>query len=734
MQLVVDPALVEKARTSAGLKGSYSVPAGFAALLAGSGLEAFRRGDGSYALRAVPVMSRGGEAQLAPVIVTANQSTPVGPDYGYVAKRSRGATRTDTPLIETPQAISVVTREQFRDRAAVNVTDALRDVAGATVTQGGFRDRDDYSLRGFTQSNFVLRDGLRQYTFQFMASEPWGLERIEVLKGPSSVLYGQLAPGGTVNLVSKRPTGESIREVEVGVGTNDAKRIAFDLGGRLGDESDWSWRLNGLTSESKDDIDFIDRKRTYVAPTLKWQPSPSTALTLLGVYQESTSGRPQGLPARGTVLSNINGSIPHTRNISEPNFGEQTFKQSQLGYLFEHQFANGVEFRQNLRVSNNKIDADNLFSGGLQADQRHLNRRVSVFDQEVDTIAIDSHLQKSFTTGQVQHTLIGGIDYFSYDFKGETLGGTAAPLDLFNPLYGTPVTVGARIWGDHTKSKQYGIYLQDQIKFDERWIVLAGLRHDSVKSDSRNLLTNAVTKIDSSKMTGRLGLLYLAPNGLAPYISYATSFVPVSGSTFAGKAFVPETGEQVELGIKYEPPGSDLSLNAAVYDLRRQNILTTDLNNPGFSVQDGEHQHRGLELEATGKIAKGLTVSASYTYIDGKVTKSNAGNQGARSTGAPEHAASLWLKYDIQSQDWQGWSLGAGAFYNGSVEVDAANNLTVPSFVTYDAAVYYRANQWRFALNVKNLADKRYIGNCWGLNGCHPGDRRSVNATASYSF
>jgi len=729
-------------KQSQGLTGQFTVVNGFRQILMGTGLQAVQQSNGSYSLTTVPIGSAGrpGGAVLPNVQVqaTEEQDSPVGPDFGYRATRSRTATKSDTPLIETPQAISVVTRDQMTDRDNVTVSESIRNVAGVTANEFfGRRGRDDVIVRGFTQSNFSLRDGLRQYTFQFFGNEPWGLERIEVVKGPSSVLYGQLPPGGLVNLVSKRPQFNDSSEVLLGYGSHDALRLGLDLNRRAREDSDFAWRLNVLRSESDDAIDFVERERTYVAPSLTWQPSAATSLTFLALAQDSQQVRPGALPAVGTLLPNPNGQIPFERYIGEREFegsGER-FKEFQIGYLFEHKFKEGLSFRQNLRHSDARIDSKIIFPGALQADQRTLTRRPTLFDQEVRSLVVDNQVEWQFGEGRLKHTLIGGLDYFGYDQDIIALGGTVAPIDLFNPVYGSPVTVTGETFSLLESGKQFGLYVQDQVKLDEKWVGVLGVRRDKVKIDSFERLSESLTVTDDSKTTGRAGLLYLTDNGFAPYISYATSFVPVAGADFSGNAFKPEEGEQVELGLKYEPAGKNISFTAAVYDLVRSNVSTADPLNPGFSIQVGEQQHKGLELEAVGQIARGMSLSASYSYIDAEVTVSNTGNQGNKPTVVPLQNSSVWFKHDLQSADWAGWSYGAGVRYVGRAFADAANTATVPSVTLFDAALYYRIENWRLALHAKNLTDERYISSCSSLGAsCYPGEYRTVSVSANLAF
>ncbi|MEW6205041.1 MAG: TonB-dependent siderophore receptor [Pseudomonadota bacterium] len=739
--LSVDAAMTA-GKQSQGLKGEYTVVSGFRQILIGSGLQAVQQSNGSYSLLPVPsgAGSNSGASVLPNVRVdaTGESDSPVGPDFGYRATRSRSATKSDTPLIETPQAISVITRDQITDRDNVTLSESLRNVAGVTANEFfGRRGRDDVIIRGFTQSNFLLRDGLRQYTLQFFGNEPWGLERIEVIKGPASVLYGQLPPGGLVNVVSKRPQFTDFNEVLLGYGSYDSLRLGLDLNRRASENSDFAWRLNVLRSEGEDAIDFVDRERTYVAPSLTWQPSAATSLTFLAMAQDSKQVRPGALPAVGTLLPNSNGQIPLERFVGEPEFegdGER-FREFQIGYVFEHKFKEGLSFRQNLRHSDARVDSKIIFPGALQADQRTLTRRPTIFDQEVRSLVVDNQVEWQFGEGRLKHTLIGGLDYFGYDQDQISLGGTVGAIDLFNPVYGSPVTITGETFSLLESGKQYGLYLQDQMKLDEKWVGVFGLRRDEVKIDSFERLSDTLTVTDASKTTGRAGLLYLADNGLAPYISYATSFVPVAGADFSGNPFKPEEGEQVELGVKYEPAGKNLSFTAAVYDLVRSNVSTTDPNNPGFSIQVGEQQHKGIELEVVGQIARGMSLSASYSYIDAEVTVSNTGNQGNKPTVVPLQNSSLWFKHDLQNADWAGWSYGAGVRYVGRSFADAANTLTVPSFMLFDAALYYRLENWRLALHAKNLTDERYISSCFSTGAaCYPGEYRTVSVSANLAF
>lgn len=673
---------------------------------------------------------------LAPVEVQADHDEldTTAPFDGYHAARAGSATKTATPLLQTSQSITVVGSEQIRDQDARTLAESLRSVAGVEAGQRGRRGLDDFTVRGFVQSAYLFRDGMRMDNDMWIQNDPFAFERIEVLKGPASILYGQIAPGGLVNLVTKRPTDDPMAELGVSVGNYQQRQYTADVSNALNEEGSVRYRMVGLYSSSDDEVDFVDRDRVYFAPSLTWDLSDDTRLTLLASYQKSHFVPVRGLPARGTVLPNPNGKIEFGRFVGVPGEDTYTTRQSLLGYLFEHQFSDTLSFRQNLRY--NRYFLDGAFSGptSLDSNGRDYNRRLNYRDVDGRMLTMDNQFQLSLSTGLAYHDLLLGVDYL--DFTNHRIDHrlTVPALDLYDPDYS--YVPGAATRNDANSGKdeltQMGVYIQDQIKFGDGWNLSLGLRRD--RSDLLETRLNGDrTRTDPEATTGRAGLLYLFANGLAPYISYSESFVPVTGDAADGSAFEPETGEQQELGIKYESADQRLGATLAIYDLQRRNVTTPDPNDSAYSIQVGEQRHRGAELEVSGQVTQKLKLIATYTYMDVEVTRSNSGTEGKRPVLAPEQMANLWAKYDIGN--WvPGMSVAVGVRYVGEQAGDQMNTFDVPDFTLFDSAVYYDTDHWRFALNGKNLSNKEYIVGCASETQCFQGDPRLINLSANYRF
>lgn len=683
---------------------------------------------------------------LAAAQTTSEQQMPevkvrAAPAEGYGARRSASATKSDTLLIETPQSVSVITRERMQEQDVDSLAEALRYTPGIQGETFGFNPRNtSIMIRGFDASTTGLyRDGLqlRNVTTAQGAfnPEPYGAERIEVLRGPASVLYGQGSPGGLINFVSKRPPHERLRELEVQAGSFDRYEGRFDLGGPIDAAGVVSYRLTGLARDAGTQVDFIKDDRVFFSPALTWRPNGNTTLTVLASLQEDKTGDFQFLPARGTVLPNPNGRIPPNRFTGEPDFDKIDRSDHSIGYLFEHRAGAAWTFRQNLRYTRSDFDRAIVFSANLAADQRTLNRSAFTNDKNVNAFAVDNQAQAQFTTGAFEHTFLAGVDYQSFDERNVSRFGSAPAIDVFRPVYGAPVPTPPVSLDTDSSVTQTGLYLQDQIKFDKKWVLLLSGRHDWAETGTKDLRARTRTQQDDKKLTGRAGLIYLSDIGIAPYASYAESFLPIAGTNLAAQPFAPETAKQYELGVKYQPPGRSSFVTLAAFDLVRQNVLTPDPANPRNRIQTGEVRSRGVEVEGVADLKNGWSVIAGYTFLDAEITKSNtAGEQGKRPTLVPAHMASLWVKYAVQGGTWRGLGLGAGVRYSGSSFADTPNVFENAAFTVVDAAVYYDWRQFSFAINAKNLFDEEGFACFSGGAFCSFGPARSVTASARYRF
>lgn len=752
--LSFEPALTEGLR-SPGLQGSVAaVEEGFARLLEGSGLEAVPRSGGGYTLRRgapAPASAVGRtsstDTEMPTVRVTAEREAAWGPVEGYRATRGASATKMDVPVLETPQQVSTIGAAQIRDQAISSVAEAVRYSAGVRPADYGITD-DDVSIRGFYLTGTGLyRDGMRLIHNGFMTNlEPYGLERLEVVHGPASVLYGQSAPGGLVNAVTKRPRAGMQREVGLELGSHDRRQVTADIGGALNERGTVLGRLTVLKREAGTQWDALRNDRTYIAPAITLQ-GDRTTLTLLAHHQQDDTG--YIIPYYRNTPA---GPASETINVNGPGSGHHKEAWS-LGYLLEHSFSDSLSLRHNLRYldgSNHRLEMRNR---GLMADQRSMARLAMVRPDAEKTLVIDTHVEARLKGGDVSHQLLAGIDYYhsKLDWRIHSLNGAVAPIDLVNPVYVQPD------WGNNflsdralARNTQVGLYLQDQIKLGERWVVSLGGRYDTARIDTKYdaRLTGdtpfATTLVDrrDNAFTGRAGAIYLAPNGLAPYVSFNTAFQPplttVTAVDANGTPYEPETAKQTEVGLRYAPQGAGYTLSAAVFDLRKRNVRTPSTINPRFDVQTGEVRSRGLELQGTGEVGGGFSVIGAYTYLNAKVTRSNnALEVGERPGATPEHVASLWGKYQRGPLE-----LGLGVRHIsatvGELRVATGPIPTNDGYTLFDAMAAYDIGAWRLSLNVTNLGDKRYRTQCNTFRGgaefCALGFGREVKVAAAYRF
>lgn len=750
--LSIDPALTEGKR-SAPVEGDLQAVDALNQALRGTGLQLQSNGAGVYSL--VPAAESA--VALPDVTVTASEQaaeTAWGPTRGYLASRTATGTKTDTPLLETPRSISVATREQMQDRKVQNLDDAVRYMPGVIASSYGSDSRADWmKIRGFEPIQLLDGLPLPKGSYTMPKLETWNLERVAVLRGPASSVYGQTPPGGLVDAVSRRPQAESSHEVQVQVGNYQHKQISFDSTGKIDDEGRFLYRFSGVGRDSGTVIEHMDDQRFNLAPSLTWNLAGDTRLTFLGQFnRDDTGGTSQFLPLQGTKLGTPAGKIDYNRNLGDPDweFYDKTFYA--LGYAFEHRINDIWQFNQNLRYSKLELDNQIITAGGWAtavADDGTVARGANVYDENISHFAMDNNFQADFRTGALTHTLLLGVDYLRVNTDYRWLYGSAPSSNIINPIYGQDFSgVAYTAFQDYNqKRRNTGLYLQDQIALDA-WRLTLGGRWDRLDTDS--VFYNANDAKDSrrdSQFSGNAALSYVFDSGFTPYLSYAESFQAEAGGN-GGAAFKPSTGKQYELGIKYQPPGSDMLFTAAVYDLKRQNIVTTNI--AGASEPVSEVEVRGLELEATGNLTENLSLTASYTYTNSKMTKVGDPRDKNRALPlTPEHQASIWADYDWNQGMLAGFGVGFGARFVGSTDNIAVGNLGFvrdasdghsSAYTVYDAAVRYDLGQLdaslrgaSVSLNANNLFDKEYLATCDGFY-CYAGDPRRVTASIDYKW
>ena len=729
---------------SPGVSGSHAVPEGFALLLAGTGLEAVADSDGSYSLRQLPqqlpVKRVSGAVALSGVVVTGRADRPGpppdGPD-GFTATRSSAGSKTDTPLLETPQSISVITQQQMEAQGVQSVSEALRYAPGVLAEQYGGTDTrsDNYVVRGFADS-FPFLDGLSTLTYFSLMSpvvEPYGLERVEVLRGPSSVLSGQTgSPGGLISLVTKRPTDFTLHQVSLESGSYGRVQGTFDLGGPLDADGEFLYRLTGLARETGTQTDFVRDRRYYLAPALTWKPSGDTTLTLLAHFSFRNAGNPpDDLPTAGTLQSNPNGPIPTHFFDRDPDFDKFRRIESAFGYSFEHRFGDTFTVRQNTRFEHAALDQKELVGIGLESDLRTLDRFAAADRAAVNTFGLDTQAEARFDTGALRHTLLFGLDYL-HSVDGYAEQDSAAPsIDLYHPVYGVPVSIGPIDYSVAHSIDQIGLYAEDQVRYGH-WIGSVSGRHDWADTLTIDRLEDDASRIHGNAFSWRAGLIYRFDMGLAPYASAATSFTPSIGLAFDGTPLSPTTGSIYEAGLKYGDARSLLTLSA--YTLHERNVPSPDLQHQNFEVQTGEIGVRGIELSDIADLGDGLRLTSAYTYMNGKLIVDSDGTNGNQAPNVPHWMISSWADKTIRRGPLRGFGFSGGLRYVGSQYGDNDNTLLLPGTLLVDGAIHYAVDHWLFSADAKNLLDKTYVGSCPALDECNYGLRRAITVRATYGW
>jgi iron complex outermembrane receptor protein len=648
------------------------------------------------------------------------------------AIRSSAGTKTDTPLVETPQAVTVVTRSRIEATGAQGVQEALNYAAGVRSDAFGLDSRTDSVLvRGGYPDEYL--DGMRQlfnYYTSTTRTDPYLLERIEVLRGPSSMLYGQGTTAGIVNLVSKLPLAEEHREIGVQVGSYGRMQLQADLTGPLDEEGTWLYRLVALGRQADTQVEHVGDDRRLIAPSLTWRPSSDTSLTMQFRWQQDRSASTlQFLPWSGNVTPNPNGQIPTSTFVGEPDFDRYDSDRITGGWLFQHRWNDRWTVRQNFRIAKNKVDYRGLYPDSyslpgtsyLDPEERMLNRYAWASANDTRIITADQSVAGNVSTGAVEHDLLFGADYVRFNESSKSMfdfpqsfGGGVAPIDAYNPVYqgydGLPLSPDP-----DTNQNQVGFYVQDQMKFGPHWNVIAGLRHDRTRSGVEGSADSR-----SNATTARLGVLYKSTNGWSPYASYSESFTPIAGLDFYNERFDPMRGKQLEAGVKWQPDGKAFAFTAAVFDLRETNRLISDPENPLNQIQAGETKTTGVELEYVGRIANALDLSAHYTYLDND----------AQLDGVPAHQTALWVNRELPLIS--GLSGGFGVrYFSAFVDTTAPET---PSVLLTDAMLAWERDAWKYALNVTNLEDKTYVSTCLGRGDCFYGARRNVLLTATWRY
>lgn len=699
----------------------------------------------------------------------APQESAWGPAATIAARQSATGTKTDTPIQKVPQSISVVTAEEM-----ASVKEALSYTPGVAVgTRGASNTYDYLIIRGFaadgqSQNNYLNGLKLQGNFYNDAVIDPYMLERAEIMRGPVSVLYGKSSPGGLLNMVSKRPTTEPLKEVQFKAGTDSLFQTGFDFSDALDDDGVYSYRLTGLARSANAQQKGSEEQRYAIAPAFTWRPDDKTNFTFLSYFQnEPETGYYGWLPKEGTVEPLPNGKrLPTDFNEGAKN-NTYSRNEKMIGYSFDHEFNDTFTVRQNLRFAQNKVSQKSVYGYGMCSDPLYtkdqealkaspclsipqsqwghtLTRQYIIDNEKLENFSVDTQLQSKFATGSVDHTLLTGVDFMRMRNDIDSwfgYAGSVAPSDIYN-LDRSDFDFGAHPnpsgpYRVLLKQKQTGLYVQDQAQWDKVLVTLGG-RYDWADQSSFNRDYGNKSERDDKEFTWRGGVNYLFDNGVTPYFSYSESFEPASQTDANGDLFAPSKGKQYEVGVKYVPEDRPIVVTGALYQLTKTNNLMADPNGSLFSVEGGEIRARGVELEAKAALSASVNVVGSYTYTDAEYTTDTTykGNTPAQ---VPKHMASLWADYTFFDGPLSGLTLGTGGRYTGSSYGDPANSFKVGSYTVVDALVRYDLARVgmagsNVALHVNNLFDREYVASCFNTYGCFWGAERQVVATATFRF
>lgn len=727
VQLIASPDAIAQ-KTAPALQGNMTLEGALSQLLSESGL-GFSVDNGIVV--------------IAPLRAVSDTLTVTGlsDPYASVPQQSSTATKTDTQLLEVPQSVSVVTRERMDRQNVQSVTEALRYVPGVKTETYGVDPKgyDWIYIRGFNAlTTNDYRDGLRQLnnSYSYFRTEPYALERIDIVRGPSSTLFGLGDAGGIVNRISKLPSAQGVHEVEVELGNFNRRQAQFDMSDKIDDDGHYLYRMIGVVRDSDTQFQYhdgpdVEDNRVYLAPSLTWLPNSDTSLTVRADYLRDTSG--------GTVavLTKPGGKVTDTL-LGDYSFNHFRQEQFTVGYELSHQFNDTFQLRQNVRYGQTDTVLNNLLPGAVNFDAGTVSRNAIRFDEHMNAFNIDNQLQADFSTASITHRLLTGLDYSRLEGNAKRFGAVAPTFNIYNPVYGLNIADPNYALNDNDQTTaQLGVYMQDQISLTPKWLLTLGGRHDEISLRTQNNLTESTSWLDQGAWTGRAGLTYLADNGLAPYISYAESFVPNSGTDSQNRTFDPSKAHQYEVGVKYQPDAS-LLLTLAAFDITKSNVLTNEIVNSvvtGYQVASGEVRSRGVETEATMKLTQNLDLLASYTYTETEITASNNGDRGKQQANVPKHMASTWLNYSFHQGVLDGLLLSTGVRYVGSMYGDNANTVPVKNFALIDAGAKYQVNQHvSVGFNIQNLLNHDYVGTCDEDTSCYPGQERTFVGSLKYSF
>jgi iron complex outermembrane receptor protein len=677
---------------------------------------------------APPATANPAQEGVLPETVISGEGKPLL-ETSYIIDSAPAALKLDVPLVEIPRSVAVISRQQFEDRGVLTVQDALLYTPGVYGATYGFDTRGDWALvRGVDPLDYL--NGLKS-TFDYYNNtrpHPYSLSSVEIVKGPASVLFGQSSLGGIVNATTKLPLTRPYNEVFLSYGSHDRLEAGFDLGGKAGETL--TWRLVAGNRDSGSQVDHVTDDTWFISPSVSWTPDDDTTLTLLANFQQAETGTSaQFAPWQGTILPGRR--IPSNRFISEPGFDRYDTEQASVTAIFEHQFDEVFRLEARGRYTDSAADYGSIWPSFPPTidGEGYIDRTLYVSDATSESFVFDVRMRAEFETGEVSHNASLGVDYqhavTDNDSYYSGLGG--GRLNIYAPRYGGPLDLGPVVDYASTTFEQVGIYLNDRIEIADQWIVSFGGRYDDLTS----VAADGAFDDQADALTFDAGLMYQLGNGVAPYLSYAESFLPVSGTDINNQPYDPREGRQYEAGVKYQPEGTDYLFTLAYFDIVEQNRLTASPSGAG-SEQTGEVGIQGVELEAMTKW-NDFYFQAGYSYVDATITASNDGDQGFHVASVPENQFMTWVTWRPSIDAMEGFKAGIGLRYVGD-SWDGLDTIRTPAYTLIDAMVGYEKGPWDFTLNVTNLEDEEHITTALARGDAFFGQQRFVGATLRYRF
>ncbi|XNG98951.1 TonB-dependent siderophore receptor [Vibrio cyclitrophicus] len=657
------------------------------------------------------------------------------------------ATKSALEPEETPQGITVIDEAQLEQRGVQSLNQALRYAPGVvTENRGGSVAMfDSYSIRGFKTNNVNYYDGLSLQQLNGWNLQPQidpiAMQQVEIFKGPTSVLYGAMPPGGMVNMIAKAPQTEKSTKVGVATGSRNLQEASIDTTGQFGD-SDFSYRLIALARKQDSQVDNAEEERYLIAPSVDWQATDSTLINFNLYYQNDPSmGINSSMPL--DVLKASNPSV----SMGDKNWSKFEREVLMVGYKINHDFNNNWTFLQNARYTDASLYQENTYHVSYDSNTpNQLSRYLYSTDESFKGFVIDNQLSGLIKAGSIEHNVLVGIDYQNMDgdvnYSSYSANGSGFnsfdPLNPNNDLLDRSDVTKTGEYLDDTTSSQLGLYLQDQVRLDAL-VLIAGARFDHYKSESDYYAHES----DHKQFTYRVGGLYELNNGLSPFASYATSFEPAPGVDKSGNEFDPEMAQQAEIGVKYLSDDMSKEATVSLFHIVKQDMLMTDPTNVyGPRIQVGEVVSQGAELSGRWFATENFDIAAAYTYVDMEITEDTSNDlEGTTPIYVPEHTANLWANYNVFNGMLAGSRFSAGARYVGEMQMDASNTQgKVPAYTVVDLSVGYDLGAASDTLSgatanlaVNNIFNEEYYA-CYDQSNCWFGAEQSVELSVNYEF